>query len=154
YSSGAMRAQLDAVALDRVVQVRPVDGGKGALLQTPAEQQTQLAAGTWSQLFNRDDLVNKLSLPVWFLLVELLALSAVPALWGALPFLSDRGFGASKILGLAAVAYVSWLIASLKLAPFERPLLVIAWLLLLATSGLAIWRQRGAFGGWLLRERR
>jgi len=59
-----LRTQLDAVALDRVVNVRPIDGGKGALLQTPTEQQAQLNAGTWSRLFNRDDLVNQLSLPV------------------------------------------------------------------------------------------
>jgi YYY domain-containing protein len=154
YSSGAMRAQLDAVALDRVVQVRPIDGGKGALLQTPAEQQAQINAGTWSQLFNRGDLVNRLSLPVWFVLIELLALSAVPALWRVLPFLADRGYAASKILGLAAIAYVAWLIASLRWMPFERPLLLGAWALLLASSVLAAWRQRATFGAWLVRERR
>src|SRR5260370_11845957 len=75
YSSTTMRGQLDAVALDRVVNARPVDGGKGALLQTPAEQQAQLNAGTWSQLFDRNDLANALSLPVWLILLELLALS-------------------------------------------------------------------------------
>jgi hypothetical protein len=154
YSSAAMRQQLDAVSLDRVVQVRPIDGGKGALLQTPTEQQTQLAAGTWSQLFNPDDLVNKLSLPIWFIVVELLAFSAMPGLWRTLPFLADRGFGASKILGLAFVGYVSWLVASLKLAPFERPLLLMAWLALLALSFAATWRQRPALREWLVRERR
>ncbi|HEY1292319.1 MAG TPA: DUF2298 domain-containing protein, partial [Chloroflexota bacterium] len=153
YSSADMRALLEAVSLDRVAQVRPVDGGKGALLETPTEQQTQLVAGTWSQLFNRDEWVNALSLPVWFVLIELLALSAVPALWRALPFLADRGYGASKILGLAAVAYVSWLVASLRLAPFERPLLLLAWLLLLVASGVAVWRHRSAFLAWLRHER-
>lgn len=154
YSSASMRAQLDAVALDRVVNVRPIDGGKGALLQTPAEQQAQLGAGTWSQLFNRDDLVNTLSLPIWFVLIELLALSAVPALWRALPFVADRGYGASKILGLTFVAYISWLVASLKLAPFERPLLLLAWLVLLALSFAAVWPRRAAFIGWLRQQQR
>jgi YYY domain-containing protein len=154
YSSANMRSQLDAVALDRVVNVRPIDGGKGALLQTPGEQQAQLTAGTWSQLFNRDDLANKLALPVWFVLIELLALSAVPALWRSLPFLADRGFGASKILGLAFVAYIGWLVASLKLAPFERPLLLLAWLALLALSFAAAWPVRQAFWAWLRKERR
>jgi YYY domain-containing protein len=154
YSSATMHEQLDAVSLDRVVQVRPIDGGKGALLQTPAEQQAQLNAGTWSQLFNRDDLVNTLSLPIWFIVVELLAFTALPGLWRALPFLADRGFGASKILGLAFVGYVSWLVASLKLAPFERPLLLLAWLALLALSLAATWRQRPALRDWLVRERR
>ena len=124
------------------------------MLQTPAEQQTQVNSGTWSQLFNRDDLVNALSLPVWLLTVEILALSAVPLLWRVLPFVTDRGFGSSKILGLAFVGYISWLVASLKLAPFERPLLVLAWLVLVAASLAATWRRRAAFLAWLGRERR
>jgi YYY domain-containing protein len=154
YSSLNMRQQLDAVPLDRVANVRPIDGGKGALLQTPAEQQAQVNAGTWSQLFNRDDLVNKLSLLFWLLGAEVLALSAMPVIWRVLPFLPDRGFGASKILGLAFVAYLTWLVASLKLAPFERPLIVLTWLLMLALSFAATWLQRAVFFAWLRRERR
>jgi YYY domain-containing protein len=154
YSSAAMRAQLDAVDLSHVVNVRPIDGGKGALLQTAAEQQAQLNAGTWSQLFHRDDLVNAVSLPIWFILIELLALSAVPLLWRVLPFLADRGYGAAKIFSLAFIGYFAWLVASLKLAPFERPLLLLVWLVLLAASFAATWRSRGVLREWLVRERR
>src|SRR5438445_6159213 len=154
YSSASMHGLLDAVALDRVVNVRPIDGGKAALLETPAEQQAQLNAGTWSRLFNRDDLVNALSLPVWLVAVEVLALSAVPLLWRVLPFVADRGFGSSKILGLAFVGYVGWLVASLKLAPFERPLLVLAWLVVVAASVAATWPHRATFVAWLRKERR
>ena len=154
YASAAMRAQLDAVSLNRVVNVRPIDGGKGALLQSPAEQQAQLNAGTWSQLFNRDDVANRLALPMWFIFIELLALSAVPLFWRLLPFLADRGYAATKILGLAFIAYVGWLIASLKLAPFEQPLLLLVWMVLLAASFAATWRSRQALRDWLLRERR
>lgn len=154
YSSASVRQQLNAVPLDRVANVRPIDGGKGALLQTPAEQQAQLAAGTWSQLFSRDDLANRLALPVWFIAAEVLALSAVPIVWRLLPFLTDRGFGASKILGLAFVAYLTWLIASLKLAPFERPLLVLVWLVLVAASVAALRGHLAAFLAWVRREAR
>ncbi|MDQ6674423.1 MAG: DUF2298 domain-containing protein, partial [Chloroflexota bacterium] len=154
YSSASMRQQLDAVPLDQVVNVRAVDGGKGALLQTPTEQLAQVGAGTWSQLFNRDDLANRLSAPVWLIAAELLALSGVPILWRVLPFVSDRGFGASKILGLAFVAYVAWLIASLRLVPFERPLLVLTWLVLVAASAMAIRGRRATFLAWLRREAR
>src|SRR5919202_6603980 len=154
YSSATVHGLLDAGALDRVVNVRPIDGGKAALLQTPAEQQAQVNAGTWSDLFNRDDLVNKLSVPVWLVVVEVLALSAVPLLWRVLPFVADRGFGASKIVGLAFVGYLGWLVASLKLAPFERPLLLVAWLVLVGASLAATWLERAAFIAWLRRERR
>ena len=154
YASATTHGLLEAVALDRVVNVRPIDGGRGALLLSSTEQQAQLPAGTWSQLFNRDDLSNTLPLPVWLIVVEVLALSAVPMLWRVLPFVADRGFGASKILGLAFVAYVSWLIASRKLAPFERPLLLLAWLALVALSFAATWGRRTAFVEWLRRESR
>lgn len=154
YQRATVAQLLGAVSLDRVVNVRPIDGGKGALLQNPGEQQAQLVAGTWSSLFNRDDLVNKLSVFVWLLVAEAIALSCVPALWRFLPFLADRGFGASKILGLAFVAYVGWLVASLKLAPFERPLLVLIWILLLAVSFAAVWSRRASLRAWILTERR
>jgi YYY domain-containing protein len=154
YSRAAVAQLLGAVPLDRVVNVRPIDGGKGALLQTPAEQQIQTASGTWSALFNRDDLVNRFSVLVWLLVAEAIALSSLPALWRWLPFLPDRGFGATKIVGLACIAYVSWLVASLKLAPFERPVLLLVWGLLLAGSCAAVWRRRAALRAWILAERR
>src|SRR5260370_41016642 len=118
-----MRQKLNAASLDRVANVKPIDGGRGALLQRPAERQAQIDAGTWSQLFNRDDLANRLSLPVWLIAAEVLALSALPVLWRVLPFLTDRGFGASKVLGLAFASYLAGLIPSLKLVPFAPPLL-------------------------------
>jgi len=154
YSSANVRDLLGAVPLDRVVNVRPIDGGKGALLQTPAEQQAQVGAGTWSSLFNRDDLVNKLSALVWLLVAEALALSSLPLLWRWLRFLPDRGFGLSKIFGLAFISYVTWLVASLKLLPFERPLLLLIWAILLLASVAAVWRRREALRAWILAERR
>ena len=75
YASATTHGLLDAVALDRVVNVRPIDGGRGALLLSSTEQQAQLPAGTWSQLFNRDDLSNTLPLPVWLIVVEVLAVA-------------------------------------------------------------------------------
>src|SRR5207248_5512611 len=42
---------------------------------------------------------------------------------------------------------------SLKLAPFERPLLLLVWLALIAASFAATWRSRFAFVAWLGRER-
>src|SRR6266542_3729513 len=154
YSSANVRDLLGAVPLDRVVNVRPIDGGKGALLQTPAEQQAQVGAGTWSSLFNRDDLVNKLSALVWLLVAEALALSSLPLLWRWLRFLPDRGFGLSKIFGLAFISYVTWLVASLKLLPFERPLLLLILAILLLASVAAVWRRREALRAWILAERR
>ncbi|MBV9544481.1 MAG: hypothetical protein JOY61_08890, partial [Chloroflexi bacterium] len=154
YSSANVRQLLGAIPIDQAVNVRPIDGGKGALLQTPAERAAQLTAGTWSDMFHPGDWVNQWSALVWLFAAEALAFSSVPLLWWSLRFLPDRGFAASKILGLAFVAYVAWLIASLKIAPFQRPLLVGAWLLLVCLSIAATWRQRALFKQFLAQERR
>jgi len=154
YASANVRQLLGSVPLDRVVNVRPIDGGKGALLQTANEQRAQVTAGTWSELFDRDGLANRLPLLVWLLAAELIAFASLPVLWRWLPFLPDRGFGASKILGLACVAYVSWLFASFKLVPFDRPSLVVLTLALMLAAFVATWRQRRQLFAWVQRERR
>ncbi|GAC1315655.1 MAG: hypothetical protein NVSMB2_07670 [Chloroflexota bacterium] len=154
YASAAIHAQLDAVPLDRVVAVKAVDGGKGALLMTPSEALAQVNGGTWSSLFDRAALVNAIALPVWLLATELIALSAVPLLWRTLPRVADRGYGVSKIVGLALVAFITWWVASLKLVPFERPLIVGAWLLVALASVVGVWTQRADFRAWVRSERR
>jgi YYY domain-containing protein len=154
YSSANVQQLLASVPLDRVVNVRPIDGGKGALLQTATEQASQAEAGTWSALFDRDSLANRLPLLVWLLVAELIALASLPLLWRWLRFLPDRGFGASKILGLAWVAYASWLVASLRLVPFDRPLILGTTAVLLLASLAAAWRQRHELGAWLGAEKR
>ncbi|HET6319985.1 MAG TPA: DUF2298 domain-containing protein, partial [Chloroflexota bacterium] len=65
-----------------------------------------------------------------------------------------RGLGVSKIFGLAFVGYVSWLLASLKLLPFERPLLLLSWAALLGVSLVAAWPRRAELWRWLSQERR
>jgi len=154
YSPAAVRQLLGAVAIDRAVNVRAADGGKGTLLLAPAEAAAAMAGGTWSALFQRTSLVNSLPLPVWLAAAELVALAAVPLLWATLRMLPDRGFAAAKIVGLALVCYVPWLLASLKLAPFGRTTLLLAWLLLAASSVAVVWRQRRDFLVWLRREAR
>jgi YYY domain-containing protein len=154
YSSASLRQLLGAVPLDRVVNVRPIDGGKGALLESPTEEQAQETAGTWRSLFRRNDLANRIPIFIWLLAAESIALSSLPLLWRTLPFLPDRGFGASKILGLAFIAYIAWLVASLRLVPFRWPLLFGVWGILVIASLAAVWPRRSAFLDWLGRERR
>ncbi|HYY90180.1 MAG TPA: glycosyltransferase family 39 protein, partial [Chloroflexota bacterium] len=154
YSSSSVHQLLDAVPLDRVVNVRPTEGGKGALLQTTAERQAQQAAGSWRALFHRNDAPNRVPILAWLLAAEGIALSSVPLLWRLLPFLPDRGFGVSKIVGLTTIAYVGWLIASLRIAPFRWPLLFGLWAALGAASLAAVWSRRSSFGEWIARESR
>lgn len=156
YSADTVQQLLGSLPLNISAAVRPVAASTATnkMMLTPAESQTVTAGGTWSRLFNPSDLANQLSIPVWLLAAEAIALAAVPLLWRTLRFLPDGGFGATKILGLACVAYVPWLVASLKIAPFGLPTLALAWLLLVALSALSLFRRRDAFVRFLRAERR
>ncbi len=154
YSSAAVRGLLGSVAVDRAVQVRPTEGGRGGLLLSPEERQLVQSGGTWSSLFDPSSFANQVAPLAWLLVWELMALAAFPLLWGTLRFLPDRGFGASKMLGLVVVGYLVWLGASLKIVPFGRWSIVGAWVLVACLSAAAVWRQRQDFVAWLRVERR
>src|SRR3954471_22238546 len=88
---------------------------------------------------------------VWWLTVEIIGLVALPIAAIMLRPLPDRGYGASKILGLLLAGWLAYLLAMTKLVPFERwslfvCLLVVAalslWLLL--RHGRALLREFGA----------
>ncbi|MBI2755496.1 MAG: glycosyltransferase family 39 protein [Chloroflexi bacterium] len=155
YNPAQVREILGAVALPSNVAPRAAEtpGGQNGLLLTSEQRASAERAGTWSDLFDRDGIVNQAPLPVWLLAWEALALLSVPLLWRTLHGLPDRGYGASKIVGLAVVAYGVWLLASLRIAPFgQLSILAVAVLLLGAPSAVVVVRQGGAFRGWLRRE--
>ncbi|MGD8621295.1 MAG: hypothetical protein PVH60_05030, partial [Anaerolineales bacterium] len=52
---------------------------------------------------------------LWWLLVTLIGFLALPIAWRLFPALEDRGFGFTRIVGLAATSYVFWLTGSFQL---------------------------------------
>ncbi len=154
YSSDRARRLLEAIPVESAVPVRPADGGKGALLLTAQERQAVEAGSAWSALFDPTSLANRplVRVLVWLLAMEGLAVAAVPLLWRTLRHLPDRGYGASKILGLALVSYAVWLAASLRVAPFGRSAILAAALGLAGLSVGAVWRERRAYLTWLRAE--
>jgi YYY domain-containing protein len=107
-------------------------------------------AGTWTQVFDSAALVRLLPWLFWLLALELIGLAAFALLFRLLPGLPDGGFALSKTLGLLAVAYLPWLLASVG-ARGGRPLLEFSaasvWLctgLLLLAGGFVGWRSRAA----------
>ena len=154
FSGPRVASLLNAVPLDRVERIKPVDASsRHGLMLSPTEWQRVVEGGTWSERFALDGLAANLPLPIWLLVVEALALAALPLCWWLFPGLPDRGFGVAKVLGLVLVTYLTWLLASVTPLP-NGPGLAATSLMALAAVGVAILR---AHRGQLvadLRERR
>ena len=65
----------------------------------------------------------------WYLAVTLIGFSVLPLTYKLLGNLKDKGYGASKILGLVVFSYVSWIFANLGVLPFNNGSI---WVLVLA----------------------
>ncbi len=122
--------------------------------QTWAEQQ---AGGTWSEMFDRDCLLNRypgLAAVAWWAVVAGLGWLAFPLLFVALPRLRDRGYGLARVLGLLLIAYLTWLAASLRVLPNTRGTILCMVLLLALAGGGVGWFKRDELRRFLRRRRK
>jgi YYY domain-containing protein len=71
---------------------------------------------------------------IWWLVLFVLGLIAFPLVSRVCDRLPDKGYAISKIIALLLVAYVSWILASIKLVKFGYVNVLIALLLLAALS--------------------
>lgn len=149
YSEALVRSYLDKVDLDNVIGMWPkqVSQAPTALYMSDDTAATQRAGGAWSAIFDLDGLVNRSQVAaavMWLLLLELLGLVAFPLAFVVLRGLGDRGYGVSKILGVLALAWLSWIGPSLKVVPYERWWIVLCLGLLIGISAAIAWRRRAA----------
>ena len=149
YSEGLVRRVLGQVPLDRVQRGRTPREATAAPDMLRFEEETwaeQEAGGTWSRMFNRRSLLNRypgLGALAWWAVVTGLGWAAFPILFASLPSLRDRGYGFARLFALLAVAYSTWLAASVGLFPNTRATI-------LRTIGLLILVGGGV--GWLRRD--
>jgi YYY domain-containing protein len=144
YSSENTRQILASVSLDDVLRgQRPANAASTGLLLTPSERAQVRAGGTWSDIFDRSSPVNSIPLLVWYLVVQLIGLAALPLTWWICHRLGDAGYALAKTIGVLVISYVPWLLASLHILPFSRASILLAVLLLVGASGLVV-RRSGA----------
>ncbi|MBI4212815.1 MAG: glycosyltransferase family 39 protein [Chloroflexi bacterium] len=154
YASDRTRLILESVSLDNVVRgLKPIHARSNGLLLTPEERAAAANGGTWSEMFNPDSAANAVPLLAWYLTVQLLGIIAFPLVWYVCRGLTDRGYALAKTVGLLAIAYIPWLLASLYLVPYTRAGILLALLLLALTSGAIGWQRRSELIEFLRAQR-
>ena len=79
---------------------------------------------------------------VWWLLLSLVGLLALPLALRLLRFLPERGLGMSRHVGLLLTGYSFWLLCSLGLLENTRLNIALVLLVLACVSGFIYWRNR------------
>jgi YYY domain-containing protein len=104
----------------------------------------QRLGGTWSELFNTNNLQNRfpaLSVVLWYISVALLGLITYPLLRFALPGLADGAYPLARTAGMLILSYIVWIAGSLRI-PFSRPTISAALVLMLLLGCFLAYRQR------------
>ena len=168
YDPLKMRAILRSVDLNKAVYFTP---GDAANYEGPDQDQLyeprynlmlpedrleqQRKGGTWSELFNRQSLINSsqpIAAAAFYLFVFLLGLISYPFIRLALPGLDDRGYPLSKLAGLLLLAFIVWILGSLGI-PFSTLTISLVLLGILIIAIILIILQRKALwsevkGNW------
>ncbi|MCC7205861.1 MAG: glycosyltransferase family 39 protein, partial [Anaerolineae bacterium] len=108
----------------------------------------QTQGGTYSNLFNRDWLVNAqpvLSVAAWWLAMLAFGWAVWPILYFLLPALPDRAYPFAKIAGLLLVSWIAWVGGSLKFLTWSQGGLFLIMLAVAAFSAALVWRRRVEF---------
>jgi YYY domain-containing protein len=146
YSSAHVREVLGKVDLDKVVRLTPAQAGDypGDLTLPAARLQQQRNGGTWADLFNRESIINRwpvLTVLVWYLFITLLGWLVYPFTRLALGGLVDKGYPASRLVGLVLFALIAWWIGSFGWAVTRLTLIICLVLLAGLNTGLFIWQK-------------
>jgi YYY domain-containing protein len=123
--------------------------GFDPLLAPADEWAAQQAGGTWREIIPKDGLGARAPPLVWLVAVYLATLAALPATLLLFRWLPDRGYLLAKPLGILLVAYVSWLLASLKVVVFSPGSVLLG---LLALGAVSLWvgvRRREELWGFV-----
>jgi YYY domain-containing protein len=154
------RAILGKVDLrDVLLDISPKDYSAAAsgLMLSDQTWQAQQKTGTWSDLFDRNSLLNQAPLIggiAWYAAIFFVGLLAFPIVFAAAPGLRDRGYGISRMAGLLVAVFAIWFLASYQIVPFTRTTILLSIMALGLVGGIAAWRQRAALRSFVKENRR
>ena len=113
------------------------------LLLSAENARAQQEGGTWSRIFDRDSIFNKIPAVSWFVLVQVVFLLTLPITLVLFRWLPDRGYLLGKMLGILLVAYIPWLLASLHWLSFSRGSIALGMAIIaLASAGILRFKHR------------
>jgi YYY domain-containing protein len=124
-------------------------GSQRSLLLTPQQIQEYQQSPALGVQFPADSFVNQIPALVWWLVLLLSGLLSFPLIFLAFRALTDRGYIFGKLLGLLALAYLSWLLAALHILAFSRLSVSLVLAVLAGVSVIAFVRQRSTLLTWL-----
>ena len=132
----------NSVDLTEVLRLKPVDAAasRRQFQMNSAELKANRAGGTWSELFDPNDLANRLPLPLWLVMVWLAGVLTFPFTFVLFRGFADRGYAFAKALGILFVAWFAWTLSSYHILPFGR-LPILLGLIVMVASGLLIVRR-------------
>ena len=123
-------------------------GSSRQLMLSPDQSEARQMGGTWTDIINPDRRADWISVAIWIIVAEVIALIVFPVAFIVFRPLADRGWLFSKGLGLLLLGLVVWLLSSLELMAFTRAA-VIAGAIALSLVNLALlilkWEEVRAF---------
>ncbi|MDP1997251.1 MAG: DUF2298 domain-containing protein, partial [Gallionella sp.] len=144
FDAAKVQAALGSVDLTNVVHLLPKQAGKYKDLMLPDTRLVQQrAGGTWSQLFNYDWVQNKypiVGILIWYAFIFILGLFAYPIARLALPGLGQYAYPLGRVVGLALLAWISWMGGSIGV-PYTRVTISVV-VALIAVAGIGLWMIR------------
>lgn len=128
FDSQKLMNVLDEVDLTKAIYLTPRQaddyhpedvGPEGLLMLSEEELLIQQANGTWSDLFDRESLLNRypgLAAAVFYVFALLIGLAVFSLVSLAMPGLADKGYPFARLIGLMLFGYLAFLLGSNRVA--------------------------------------
>ena len=158
FSVANVRDVLGRVDLSSVVWMTPkqVTQAPNVLMFENDISDAQQMGGTWSRMFDRYSLLNTnhaLGVVAWWILLLLFGWLVFPMTFLAFGGLSDKGYAISKIVSLLIVAWLTWIVVSLRWFHFDRGTIIAVIGVLVILSGYIYINHYKEIGNWLISNR-
>ncbi|MSQ31739.1 MAG: phospholipid carrier-dependent glycosyltransferase [Dehalococcoidia bacterium] len=139
-TSALTREQLETVLPSSSIEQRPLQ-----LMLNTDDLKAQEEGGTFSEIFNRDSIVNKFPEFFWLLGVEFACLVCLPIGLTVFSRLPDKGYLLTKMLALLLLSFIVFTVSSIHLLPFTRGTIWLTLAFLAAVSAAIAWKNQSHF---------
>ncbi len=150
FSIEKVKELLYSVDLNEVIFQTPMAYSKSptAMKLSPEQIAIQTQGGTWSQMFNRDSLINKnqvFTVVIWYLLLLVLGWIVFPIAYRIFSGLADRGYALIRIMSLLLISWLAWMLGSLNVLSFTKLTIILCVFIVGAASVALIFKNRNEF---------